>query len=118
MKNIDSLVEQHFRESDSHLRHIDELMAQAELPPRPVTRPADLAALLAEIKATRARLSHALEQLRGKLTSHGEEAVAEPAASLNSALETAGQQYENALAAVFDLRGVSEFGGNSIAPKS
>lgn len=118
MKSIDSLVEQHFRESASHLRHIDELMAQAESPPGRVARPDDLAALLAEIKATRDRLSQDLEQLRGKVMSHGKEALAEPAAGLNSALETAGRQYENALAAVFDLRGVSEFGGNSIAPKS
>lgn len=106
MKSIDSLVEQHIRESDSHLRHLDELMVKAARPPGHVTRPADLAALLAEIKATRTRLSQDLEEIRGKVSPHDEQQVAEPAAGLKSELQAAGKQYEQALASIFDLRGV------------
>jgi hypothetical protein len=106
MKSIDSLVEQHIRESDSHLRHIDALVAKAARPQSRVDRSADVTALLVEIKTTRDRLSRDMEEIRGHVSAHDQQKRAKSALGLKSVLKATGEEYEKTLAAIFDTTGL------------
>ena len=101
MDTRNELAERHILESESRLRHIDELMAKArQLPPK---EPAmtQTAALLAQIQIDRDRLAKDLEALRHLPRGEGSD-VAQRSEGLKGALETVGSQLEKALAAVFE----------------
>lgn len=93
MSQVDRLIEQHILESESHLRHIDELMdkareASVDLAPALATR-------LGEIGAMR---DAAAGDLAGLRLQTGQSDPAE----VKSTLQTIGAELEKALAAVMD----------------
>lgn len=105
MNSIDSLVEQHFRESQSHLKHIDELMARASEAPEAASP--GLQGLMRDIRTTRATLAGALDTLQEGLVNGSESDPVTRIVSLKTELQSAGTQFERALTAIFDLRGLS-----------
>lgn len=69
MTHIDQLIEQHIREYEARLKHIDELMARAQ---RQGASP-DTHAELAEIQGRREELAGQVETLKQKPREHWEE---------------------------------------------
>lgn len=89
MSQVDRLIEQHILESESHLRHIDELMDQAR------ETSAALQARLSEIDQMRQAVADDLAGLRMD-TGSGDPV------QVRSTLQTLGAELEKALAAVMD----------------
>jgi hypothetical protein len=106
MQDIDSLVEQHIRESDSHLRRIDELMTKAQQASKDDLRSQKLQPLLSEIAATRARLARSVDDLRVGFASGGSPELVQRGNDLQSDLRRAGSEFEKAVTTIFDTRGV------------
>lgn len=101
MDETNKLVEQHIGESQSHLRHIDELMERARAARAKAPQARGLEELLTRTQQDRDRLAQHLDDVRRqpadalpRLVEHGE--------GLKGALEAMGLQLEKALAAVFD----------------
>lgn len=106
MNTIGNLAEQHILEAESHLRHIDELMARANQSPVSASASTEAQKRLRQIAADRARLAQELKDIRLKLgTGSGHDAAAR-GKGLSSELHAVGLQLERVLAAVFDTRGV------------
>ena len=99
MDTIEDLIEQHILASESHLKHIDELMEQGR---RAVPTSADpgLQLLLDEIDANRARLAADIADLRRTGPSPRVE-TARRGAGVRAALEATGRQLEAVLASIF-----------------
>jgi len=100
MDEITKLVEQHIRESESHLLHIDELMERARVAHAKAPAASDLVERLAQIRQDRDRLAGELDEIRRqpvhdwpKLVKRGE--------GLKGVLKAVGLQLEQVLAAVF-----------------
>ena len=93
------LAEQHMREGQSRLRHIDELMTRARSARAAAPHTAGLEALLTQTQQDRDRFAHHLDDVRARpealpgLLAHAE--------GLTGGLDAVGLQLEQALAAVF-----------------
>jgi len=66
MPNINQLAELHIREHEARLKHIDELMDQADKAEQAATHPPEVSAELAELKQERGVLANQLDELRQK----------------------------------------------------
>lgn len=99
MSHLDQLVEQHIRESESHLKYIDEMMEKA----RAAKERSQLGAVpdLAKVQHDRMRLAQELHGLRSE-PRPASEAVAERGKGLNAMLQSVGVELEKALVAVVD----------------
>ena len=99
MSHIDQLVEQHIRESESHLRHIDEMMEKV----RKAHERSQLGAEpdLARIDQNRMRLAQELHGLRNEAKPASDE-VAQRSKGLTGLLRSIGSELEKALVAVVD----------------
>ena len=106
MDTIGNLAEQHILESESHLRHIDELMARANQSPVSASASTEVQERLKQIEADRVRLAQELKDLRLGLGTDGGNDAAARGAGLISELRAIGLQLEHVLTAVFDTRGV------------
>jgi hypothetical protein len=103
MSQIDRLVEQHFLESQSHLRHIDELMAKAREARASKLVSAEHEGQLSRLEQDHARVAGELHALRGKPATP--EAV-EHSKGLTGMLKTIGLELEKALTAIGDKSGL------------
>lgn len=101
MTRIDHLIEQHIRESESRLRHVDEMMHRAKAAEQAV--PAEVAARLAQIKQRRDQVAQQLVEFRARPA--GDAAVAKQSEGLKGMLETMGLELEKALTAIFGQGG-------------
>lgn len=99
MSHIDQLVEQHIRESESHLRYIDEMMEKARKAREPSAL--DAAPDLARIDQDRMRLVQELHGLRNEPKPATDE-VAQRSKGLTGMLQAIGSELEKALVAVVD----------------
>ena len=106
MQSIDSLVEQHIRESEARLRHIDELMTKADRASKDGLQSEKLQTLLSEVVATRARLAQSVNDLRVGFASGGSPELVQRGKDLQSDLQKVGAEFEKVITAVFDTRGV------------
>lgn len=99
MSRIDQLVEQHIRESESHLRHIDEMLEKA----RKARERSELGAEpdLTRIDQDRMRLVQELHGLRNEPKPASED-VAQRSKGLTGMLQSIGLELEKALVAVVD----------------
>ncbi len=99
MSHIDQLVDQHIRESESHLKHIDDMMEKA----RKAREGNALGAEpdLARIGQDRMRLAQELHGLRNEPKPASEE-VAQRSKGLTGMLRSIGSELEKALVAVVD----------------
>jgi hypothetical protein len=95
------LAEQHILESESHLRHIDELMVRAREVPLKGTVSDETAALLARIKLDRDRFTQELDEIR-RLPARERSEVLKRAEGLKGVLENVGLELEKTLGAIFD----------------
>lgn len=102
MDSINELAERHVRESELHLRHIDELMNKARQLPMETPVASQTGALLAQIQQDRDRLAKDLDDLRHLLRGESIDIV-KRSEGLKGMLEGVGLQLEKALAAVFDI---------------
>ena len=101
MDRITDLVEQHIHESESRLRHIDELMAQARAAPLSEPAASNSEALLRRIQLDRDRLARELEDVR-RLQPRDRPEVATKGERLKGVLGNLGLELEKALAAVLE----------------
>ncbi|RSZ32792.1 hypothetical protein [Variovorax beijingensis] len=106
MQSIDSLVEQHIRESESHLRHIDELMAKASQPSIDASAAPEVQTLLSQIRESRAQLVQELDELRRGFVNRDDPNRVQHGEGLKFALQAVGLQFERALTAILDSRGL------------
>ena len=99
MSHVDKLVEQHIRESESHLKHIDEMMEKA----REANRLSQLGAKpdLSQVEHDRMRMAQELHGLQNTPRPATED-VAERSKGLKSMLQSFGAELEKALVAVVD----------------
>lgn len=99
MSHIDQLVDQHIRESESHLRHIDEMMEKA----RKARESSQLGAEpdLARIDQERMRLVQELHGLRNEPKPASDDVV-QRSKGLTGMLQSIGSELEKALVAVVD----------------
>ena len=95
------LAEQHILESESHLRHIDELMTRAAGSPLKGTEGNQTAARLRKIKLDRDRFAQELDEIRHLPPGEMSDGV-KRGEGLKGALETVGLELEKALASIFD----------------
>ncbi len=95
------LAEQHILESESHLRHIDELMARAHEVPLKGTEGAQTAERLRKIKLDRDRFAQELDEIRHLPPGEASDVV-KRGEGLKGVLETVGLELEKTLASVFE----------------
>jgi hypothetical protein len=96
------LAEQHILQSESHLRHIDELMVRAREVPLKGTASDETAALLARIKLDHDRFTQELDEIRCLLPARERSEVLKRAEGLKGVLENVGLELEKTLGAIFD----------------
>ncbi len=101
MNKIAELAEQHIRESELHLRHIDELMVRARKVPLKGASADETEALLRKFQRDRDRFAQELEGVR-RLSPGDVTDTVKRGESLKGVLETVGLQLEMALAAIFE----------------
>lgn len=99
MDQTTRLVEQHIRASESHLRHIDELMQRASTVGRAV--PPDAQAQIARFQRDRAKLGQELDEVKSQSLSDAHTAV-KRGEGLTDMLGTLGAEMEKALLAIFE----------------
>lgn len=99
MSHIDQLVEQHFRESESHLRHIDEMLEKAHKARERNQLGAEPD--LTRIDQNRMRLVQELHGLRNEPKPASEDVV-QRSKGLSGMLQSIGSELEKALVAVVD----------------
>lgn len=104
MRSIDSLAEQHILESESRLRHIDELLVKARQPFLSAPAASELRTLLSQVSANRARLGQELEEVRRAFVQGSDSRTAQRGQSLKSSLEEVGIELERALMAIIGSR--------------
>ncbi len=103
MRNTERLVEQHIRESESHLRHIDELSTRAR---KAASAPATASEVLEQVgnlAQDRHRLAKELADVRDLPVRERATKVQE-SEGIEHGLEAIGQQLEKLLAAVLNSR--------------
>ena len=101
MSVIDHLVQQHILESESHLRHIDELLSKARTARAGSTVAPQHVAELNRIEQQHSRLSGELDAMRKAPTAD----VAERSKGLKAVLQTVGLELEKTLTAIGDKSG-------------
>lgn len=101
MSAIDHLVEQHILESESHMRHIDELLAKAQAARARSGVAPQQEVLLNRFKQDHDRLARELDALR---KSPAPDAV-ERSKGIKSVLQTIGLELEKTLTAIGDKSG-------------
>ena len=99
MSQIDQMVEQHIRESESHLKHIDEMMEKARAARERSQLPATPD--LAQLQQDRMRMAQELHGLRNEPRPASAD-VAERSKGLKAMLQSVGAELEKALVAVVD----------------
>lgn len=102
MNETGKLVEQHIRESQLRLRHIDVLMARARQAQAKVPPTAGLEGLLTRTQQDRDRLAQHLDGMGRQPIDASSPRLVEQGEGLKGALEAAGLQLEQVLAAVFE----------------
>ncbi|WP_298828077.1 hypothetical protein [uncultured Piscinibacter sp.] len=101
MNKMIELAEQHILESESRLRHIDELMARARAAPVKKEAATETEALLRQIEADRNKLARELEEIQRLPRGEGSDIV-KRGEGLKGLLESVGLQLEHALGAIFE----------------
>ena len=101
MDKMNDLAEQHILESASHLRHIDELMAQARTAPLKVETASRTEALLRQIEADRNKLAQELEDIQ-RLPRGERSDIVKRGEGLKGLLESVRLQLEQAIGAIFE----------------
>ncbi|MBC7700523.1 hypothetical protein [Aquabacterium sp.] len=104
MDQITHLVEQHIRASQSHLRHIDELMQRAATLRTTQTIPHEAEARFAKFQTDRAQFAGELDAIRAQSKSDAA-AASKRGEGLTGILETIGLELEKALTAIFEQDG-------------
>lgn len=102
MNTIMELAGQHIRESESHLRHIDELMARAREAARKESVAAQAEALLSRVQPDRDWAAQELEAIRRLPIGDGSEVV-KRGEGLKGVMETIGLELEKAVTAIFNI---------------
>lgn len=102
MSTVDHLIEQHIRESEAHLRHIDEMLAKSQAARTQAGASAQQQSQLARIRGDHQRLSAELAALR---KSHTPDA-AERSKGIKAALQAVGLELEKTLTAIGDKSGL------------
>lgn len=98
MSAIDHLVEQRILESESHLRHIDELVARARAARANAAVSPQTATQLSRLEQDHARVAREVHDLRKAPASDADER----SKGLKSVLETLGLELEKTLTAIGD----------------
>lgn len=106
MQSTIGLVEQHIRESEARLRHIDELMARSSHRPIDAAAVPQVHTLLIHTEKSRAKLANELQDLRRGSIHGADQALVRRSEGLKSLLEAVGRQFEKALSGIFDCRGL------------
>lgn len=101
MDQTTRLVEQQVRASESHLRHIDELMQRATTVGAGRAVPPEAQAQIARFQRDRARLGQELDEIRSQSGSDSHTAV-KRGEGLTDMLGTLGVEMEKALLAIFE----------------
>ena len=101
MDEITKLAEQHILESESHLRHIDEMMARADQSRAKSPIAPDVEAQLAQIKNDRDGLAQELVDIRRQPVDDWS-SVAKRGEGLKGLLGTVGLQLEKVLGTIFE----------------
>ena len=101
MKNVDHLVEQHIRQSESHLRHIDELMERMRSKTATGRVPPEVGARLLQLRAERDQVAQEFDECRKQSAVDAPGAIAQ-AERVKGVLETIGLELEKAITAVLD----------------
>lgn len=101
MDQTTHLVEQHIRASESHLRHIDELMQRAAAAGAVHVVPPRAQAQLARFQSDRAKLGQELDEIRSQSKSDVHMAV-KRGEGLTEMLGDLGAEMEKALLAIFE----------------
>ncbi len=101
MSTLIELAEQHIRESESRLQHIDELMVKASQTPMEGPATGKTEALLRQIRIDRDRLAKDLDDLRSHPMGDGSEVVRR-GEGLKDLCKAVGLQLEKALTAIFE----------------
>jgi hypothetical protein len=105
MDRLEYLVDQHVREFDLHLRHVDHLLASVRKASVDNGAPPATGELLRRIEAHRAALAQEFGHFRRAPPEDLEQALT-LGQRLSSALESLGHELEKTLAAVLDQRGL------------
>jgi hypothetical protein len=100
MVSMNELAEQHILESESRLRHIDELMDKARQASLAKPEATETAALLEQIQRDRDRLAKDLEELR-RLPGDDSAYLLQRSEGLKGLLQNVGLQLQRVLSAVF-----------------
>lgn len=103
MNQVDRLVEQHFLESELHLRHIDELMAKAQVARISKRVSSEHEGQLSRLEQEHARVVGELHALRAKPATPDD---VERSKGLTGMLQTIGLELEKALTAIGDKSGL------------
>lgn len=95
------LAEQHILESLARLRHIDELMAEAEQTRSTAALPPEAAAKLASLKHSRDGLAQQLTALQNNPIGSDPQYAAVHSEGIKGGLEVVGEELKNVLGSVF-----------------
>jgi 2-hydroxychromene-2-carboxylate isomerase len=105
MSELDRLANQHILESESHLRHIDEMMAKAREPKARQKLNADAASTLGRLEQEHGRAAQELKALLSRPKPATADTVAQ-SEGVMGVLQKIGLELERTLAAVGDQRGL------------
>jgi len=105
VNQIDALIEQHIRESESHLRHIDEMMAKARAARAGNRVSAEHQSELLRLEQDHTRLTGELHALRTDAKPASDDAV-KRSEGLRGLLQTVGVELERTLVAIGDTSGL------------
>ncbi len=103
MGDIEKLAEQHIRESESHLRQIDELFARARKAASSAAVAPEILDEVSKIEQDRHRLAQELNHIRD-LPAHERAAKVQHGEGIKHGLEAIGLQLEQLLTAVLNSR--------------
>ncbi len=104
MNDILKLAEQHFRESESRLLHIDEMMAQAQRAHAKAPDATGVEAQLAKIQSDRDGAAQELQDIRGQVATDPAHSV-KRGAKVKTVLAAVGDQLEKILGTIVEQGG-------------
>ena len=105
MSELDRLANQHILESESHLRHIDEMMAKAKEAEAKQQLAADAASALTRLEQEHSRAKQELQSLGGLPRPATADTVAR-SEGVKGMLQKIGLELEKALTAIGDKSGL------------